>query len=446
MIKYNNIVISIIAFSVIIFILTLFMLNNNYYSVDSAILFLNTTLFGILFAFNYVRTKNLLDYINIYGVYFYLYTNSIYINNIFFQKENYLYLDSMHYLAIASLITYVFFSLGYNFYYNQINTQNNSNEIGFEYNNSYTLLLWSIFTIGLLMEINVISTVGFIDFFSASRASRLLIIQHSGLLALYTDVSAFVSIVSFYMIIKYNPKRAGLTSLFVVSFIHNVIYAVFTVSRGDFLFQIIPMLYVLLDYKKIKKTTVIYVSLSLLVLFAFWKQIIPLIILNKSNQISFPGLPSEFSIWYFIGEDVLSTMSHNLLYGKSYLDSIIGLILPLYDFESLSVWYIKNYYGGIFSLGGGRGFSTIIESILNFGWCGVIITALLYGLIFARLASNKNKNDFSYLIYIFSLSYAYKLFRSEIFAVFKVYLWVYVFLAFITFVLAQKVIGKLQVK
>lgn len=97
------------------------------------------------------------------------------------------------------------------------------------------------------------------------------------------------------------------------------------------------------------------------------------------------------------------------------------MIVPITHTEPLSRWYLKIYEPNIYSRGGGRGFSGVIEAYLNFGVFGNIFIYTLYGILFKKLSNIDS--ELKLIIFLILLGSIYQLFRSESYSLWKTMYW-----------------------
>lgn len=366
----------------------------------------------------------------VFNVAGYLYTNSSFLfDSLVYYKYNY---DCL----ILSTICILSFNVAYYLPFGKLWLFDTFTEQHYDLK-KVTRYSYVLFFFGVLIECYFIFfDVGLASFMNLTRAGRSLLLQDSFYLAsFYRQIiilSFLLSLVAYLETKSRKSKLLTIASLFVC-----VLNSIVSVSRASIISVLIPLVYLMYIYKKLKKSQVVYVGLCIFLLMVVWKYWISVGVVLNSDAIQ---IYSELGTWIKIGNNILTDMSSNKLdyiYGKSYIETLINLIMPFVGFEPLSKWYVRNYEFETYLLGGGRGFSSAIEAYLNFGLMGCILVYFIYGMIFKRIFSN-NDGVRSYLIQAILLSVIYKLFRSEAYSLWKNVWWLQILPVILIFRLSKQ--------
>lgn len=429
-----------IALCVIVIGGTISILDNNYMW---SVLFLNSYLVFIFISNEYFYTRRIISYGIVFNGYWWLYTNIYLIEQLasdqLFNKYDFT-------LVLLSLLSMLCFNLFYSFTIirkRKAGNNNNKKRIIIEkgYNlNRLIFFLSLILLVAMVMQFYVIFVkIGVNSFVFNTRSGRSLVVAPFRKFMFFEDFLILTSVLSYY--IKTFKKSKSVNLIFCFSIINSVTLSILTISRTNFIMLILPILFIASYKKKISNRTIIVSLISVLILFVFWKSLLSGFIFNGSLNLEMGNFSGEFTTWYRIGNNVLTDIhSRNIsyLYGQSYIDTLINLITPFTNIEPLSIWYVKNYEYQTYLIGGGRGFSGIIEGYLNFPIVGNILFFMFLGIIFKKI-ENAKFLDMKYLIiYSISLPYIQRIFRSESYSLFKTWWWFYVLVILIVFGLSKK--------
>lgn len=271
--------------------------------------------------------------------------------------------------------------------------------------------LFLLFLLSLMVEAYVIFyKIGYNNFVSISRASKALLMERYSLLSFYKSTIPMAMAVFLFLYFQYKDRRSGV--LFIISLSVAIFNAIMSASRAELISILLPLLFLLYYYEKISTRMVIALSILIFLFFGMWKSLF-----WGETTISFD---SEFNSWYKIAENIFTDESNKKLWGKSYIKTLINLIIPVTNFESLSTWYVKKYEFSVYSIGGGRGFSGVIEAFINFGILGNIMIFSFYGWGAKKL---KLKNDLHIVIYMILMISIYQIFRAESYSLWKNIMW-----------------------
>lgn len=314
--------------------------------------------------------------------------------------------------------------------------QNHTNKQQSDFN-KITRYSYIIFFFGALIEIYfILFDVGLANFITLTRAGRSLLLQESFYLAsFYRQIiilSFLLSLATYLETKSRESKLLAIGSLFVC-----VLNSILSVSRATIISVILPLIYLMYKYKKMKNMQVVAIGMCVFLLMVVWKYWISIGVVLTSEAVQ---IYSELGSWIKIGNNILTDISANKLgffYGKSYIDTFINLIIPFVGFEPLSKWYVRNYEYDTYLMGGGRGFSNVIEAYLNFGIIGCILIFFIYGILFRKIFSYDNDTK-SFLIQAVLISVIYKLFRSEAYSLWKNVWWLQILPLILIFTFCKK--------
>lgn len=294
--------------------------------------------------------------------------------------------------------------------------------------------LFLFLIISIFAEIYVVFLkIGYRYFISASRASKTLLMADYSLLSFYKSTIPMIMSIYLYFFLKNKDKKS--LFLFFVTCLLSIFNAVMSASRAELISVLLPVIFLLYYFKVISNKKIIILSIVIFLFFGMWKSLF-----WGEVNISFD---SEFDSWYKISINILSNSKNSYLFGKSYIKTFINLFIPVTNFESLSTWYVKNYELSVYNIGGGRGFSCILEAFMNFGILGNIIIFMFLGWFVKKL---KIKNDFQMIVYMIILISVYQVFRAESYSLLKNMMWFKIYPILIIYAYSRKYIQKGKIK
>ncbi|ARV26701.1 putative membrane protein [Vibrio anguillarum] len=242
------------------------------------------------------------------------------------------------------------------------------------------LILLLIFFCMLSFVYVFLFRISFFDFLNTTRAGRSLLMHGMGPLMFFKDTLAAIYI--FSIVILYSRGYSSFyLKVAIFTGVFTVIYSLATISRAHFVFVALSTIY-MLSYSRRIKSYQANILMSFGVIFAIsWKWLISSIIIKgELNLETFTiDIPSEFVHWSNITYNI---SNEAVTYGASFFDAIVSMVYPFYDVTALSVWYVKKYEPTVAEIGGGRGFSLLAESILNFGYIGIPMVFSILGVFF----------------------------------------------------------------
>lgn len=397
--KYDYVSIHILEFSLSFFVI-------GYISIAD---YLNNRLFSIRLLFN------------LFG---FLYTNYYIIqlieNNECIDNYTFFAMD-MSYLAIYSFnVVYAMSNKK-----SVVQKRQSTDKINTKVFNAGLLFL---FIISIVTEYYVvIEKIGLLNYISVSRAERSLMRSDYSLLLFYGYIIPLVTAISLLMYFEFN-KRINFF-LFIFAFFIAVCNAIITASRAEMLSVILPVMFLCYIYKKISNKTAVVLGALGFILFGIWKSLY-----SENIEVQYD---SEFNSWYEICKTVLSNPKgvHYIL-GESYLKTIANLIIPVTGIESLSTWYVKTFEYQVYLIGGGRGFSAVLEAYLNFGLPGIVLIYGFYGWLAQKV---KPDNIARILLCIIVISSINMLFRAESLSFWKNMMWCEIYPIFILYFFSTKI-------
>lgn len=416
--KQSKIIKGLIVYYILISLYLFFLLGNYVYFDFSLVFFLLS-----FYYFGYILIK---EYYNsgifsikfIFNVFGFLYTNYHIIeliNRDTTINEHLIFMMHLSYIAIFC------FNLSY-YLTKRPSTQSNNRSINV-HNFNWGLLFILIISIAAFYYV-VFIRIGFMNYIVVSRAEMSLIRSDYSYLTFYANTLPLVSAVSLFLFYKF--KKVNLV-IFMVAFAFALFNSIITMSRAGMLAAALPVLYLLNFYKKISQRTTIIVGVLGFMLFGIWKSLF-----SDAVEVQY----GEFTSWYALSQNVLSHPDkYSLLLGKSYLDTLINLIIPVTGIEPLSIWYLRVFEPDVLFAGGGRGFSSVLEAFINLHIPGVVIVYAFYGFIAKRFSPN---SDLKILINMIVLVSINMLFRSESYAFWKAMLWLKIYPIVILYYLSSK--------
>lgn len=118
----------------------------------------------------------------------------------------------------------------------------------------------------------------------------------------------------------------------------------------------------------------------------------------------------------------VDTGKEQLLYGASYINSVIEAIYPLYPHTTLSDWFVEKILGQSYVGKVGYAFSSIAEGYLNFGYHGIFLASLFccsIALIIRAFYMSSKLWLLGPFLYANTIRVSYYLYRSESEAIIK---------------------------
>lgn len=383
-------------------------------------------LFGYLLIHNFYISYDLINLQNVFNLFALLYTNYG-IGELIIKNEpisnNYLWAVYLSYFSI--IVFNVFYSNCKQRDFIFLNNNEFNNE--FVYNsNIIRLTIFVLLLISLFAEFYlIIKSFGFSTYVSLSRGERTLNLKGFGFLTFYKSTIPLISSIYLFLFIKENRRTDFLFFLFSCSI--SIFNAVINGSRAELISIILPIIFLLSYFKKVSNRTVIFIGILMVLLFGLWKSLY-----NEHRQISFD---SEFNTWIKVCSNVRGDESLNFFYGKTYMDTFANLIIPFTKVEALSDWYVRTYEYNAYIMGNGRGFPSVLEAYLNFGYFGIFLVYGFYGFLFKQF---HKKTDLSIILYMIILLSIYQLFRSEAYSIWKNMMWFRIYPTIIIFIISKQ--------
>lgn len=404
------------GYVVYILTITLFLIyifdGYNGFNENILLFILSWYLFGTIITFDYNRTKNIFSFGNVFNLFGLMYSN-FYICQLLNDGAA---IDEYIYMAMElSYISMLAFNVGYYMFYSGEATKNKHKYI---YDlQKLGILLTGFFLVSIAAEIYVIiQSVGFMDYFLASRSGKSLMVADYSYFTFYQSTIPLIAAVALYIYLEFKKKY--FKYFFFLLFVISVFNAIIRASRTELLCILLPILFLLRYYRKITDKSVLAIGAFSMLLFGVWKSL-------YSDQLTI-YFDSEFDTWYKICKNVLSDGFEYKL-GESYFIAIYNLIIPFSDYSSLSTWYMEKYELNVLLNGGGRGFSSVLEAYINFNIIGNVVIYAMYGYFFYRIESREyvigEGINVRIIINFIILSSIYMLFRSESYSLWKNMMW-----------------------
>lgn len=377
----------------------------------------------LLIFFEYKRSDILFSYYNLFLLYWFMYTVGIYLYGVPINS-------GIIFSTQLILLAGTFFIIGYNiiplgmgkFKQKKIFLSQNIPNLSF--------MLIVLLSLALSLFIYVIYKIGLQEYFFTSRANRSLIVRSYSSFMIFIDLFNFISVLALFLFL--NTKKTIYKKIFIIVFFIAIIHAILTISRNNILLILVPTIFLLHYYNYLKAKIIIFIISIGLFIAIIWKVLLFNLIMTDTFNISQImeniKFPREFVVWQEISQNILK--DDILLYGESYLNGIGSLFYPFHFADNLSLWYVKNYEPATYAIGGGRGFSNILEAYINFGIPGVILFFFLLGIGIYIFQKNSMKSIYLFLPYAFSLAFIHRIFRSDFMSLVKTWWWMY-FLSFL---------------
>lgn len=332
--------------------------------------------------------------------------------------------NNIYYLQFLALVSILSFNIAYLCfprlqYFQKVNfTQYSFKVVRYA---SFALFLLSVFA-----EFYVVfRQIGLNTILSNARATTSLLMSDYSAFAFYRYT--FPLLAGIFLLLYYNRKQKIDLLLFLTALSFSVFNALIYLSRTYMLAVLMPLGFLSEHYKKISRRVLLIAILFIFLLFGIWKSMF-----STQTVLTYS---SEFGTWFRIGENILSDSSVSLRWGESYFNTLLNLIIPVTNIESLSNWYVRTYEYSTYLIGGGRGFSGIIEAYINFGIVGNIFIFMVLGFIFKQINKNSNFNIILYVIFLLSV---YQIFRSDSYSMWKNMMWFKIYPTLLIFMLAKK--------
>ena len=392
--------------------------------------------FCAFFFYEIKKYGQLLTLGNVFNVYWFFYTSAFWINyQLGFNREY--ELDLFYFMTIFSIINFFVFHLAYSFGFHVKEYKFTVNENFFSIVIPFIVIVAAI---TLLYEIYIIFIeIGIDRFINVSRPQRSALYLELGVLP-FSDILILLSTICFAIAQLYKSRFVKV--LFLLLFMNNIAYSFVIIDRSTMLKVILPILFISLVFKKISTRIVVFIAFVGFFYMMFFKELMSSIIYSHPLNIAQFKINGEFERWYLVGLDVINDLNSGrleMLYGRSYWDTLYNLIVPFTNVEPLSVWYVREYYPEVYEAGGGLAFSSIVEGIMNFGLIGPVLYFFFLGFI-CRFINKRSFYDFKYFVlYSLVLTVVYKFFRAESYSLFKTTYWLWFLPLFLLFFVSNRI-------
>ncbi|WP_189000460.1 O-antigen polymerase [Deinococcus roseus] len=416
---------------------TLLALNTNL-----TIILLSSLSAFLLIVLEYRRTGTILSLGGFFVVSWYTYNTAVYINN-FGQDVTSIYPYAYLSTALSFMALFSFYGLYYAF--------SRGRGQGGEtlYNNNYdnTMHIFAVIYgyLGLLFQVYFVFFVyGFNSFVFTSRSQRNLNLNSGDILALpFNNMISVSVVILLYLYFMRNMKKSGRASIILLVF--GIAYSLMIVDRSSLMLYLMPTIVLLNKRNILKLQHIILIGLGLLVFFTGFKAIMNIIILNANAAVSLGLLDDEFEVWHMIMGDLYRDLSGGGIvyqFGKSYLATLMNLVVPFTDYTPLSQWYVQTYHYDVQMRGGGFGFSSIAEAFLNFGFAGILFYFGFLGIVLGIIERKARSNTVYAIVGLALLPLIYKFFRSESYSLIKVFWWSEVLPIFIFILISRFIFNR----
>ncbi|MGE9213554.1 O-antigen polymerase [Exiguobacterium aurantiacum] len=369
------------------------------------------------------KQKSIINPVTFIGLFWFLYTNADFINNI--DNSSYLKNVSGYVYFLYTLIIVIFYIA-----YSTFSFSPGKKKYTFSSTHEWTIKIASSISL-ILISVQyyyLIFVFGGWDFIFLSKGERTLLI--SGVSIIYTASSQILYMLAPLMYIL--SKRNRLRSIKYLSYLmifSNVTISLLIIDRSNLLISILPIIFLKDHFNKISNYLLGLLSIGAFIILIDFKNLV-FNILNNSSVFSLNiKIPEEFFVSFSITKDIIEKLESNsieYLYGMSYLETLLTTLIPFVQVDALSTWYVKTYYPSIYNSGGGLAFSSVAESVLNFGIVGILIYFILIGYVFKSVAIKKDNSDLFLLFYSLLIPMTYKLFRSEFYSLIKTPVWFWI--------------------
>ncbi len=340
-------------------------------------------------------------------------------------------IEDYWYLPVSAIIAMISFTLA-----NRVTYKTKTTEYGV-YNHQRIkgmLLCWLL--LYFLVELYIFHGIGWNAYLVYGRAAaKQMIGRQFGRLTLAESLPNIVAVLSFELYFREKERNHRTDRVYrnlgLISAGAALFMAVVRVDRSDFLTILLPLIFIFYFHEKIEFRDLILMGFGLLLLFSAWKIIIPALLRGDVDAVRSYSLavPGETYAWFDVGKDVMNFIKNgNMEYklGHSYLKAFESIINPLFQsYESLSTWYVRTFYEDVYLAGGGRGFSCIIEALMNFGFFGPMIVFFYIGTFISWLEQKMKQSPFYSTFYALMMGGVYKLFRSEVYSIVKLSFWTF---------------------
>ncbi|MBE6047065.1 MAG: oligosaccharide repeat unit polymerase [Clostridium sp.] len=424
----------------------------------SLIFIIEMTTFVILYSFKCRRTKNyihidlifLLAYILITSAYFFQKNITNNVSGMFFVRN---YVEKTVLITFGGFISYVIVCI-----FMEITASNKNKVFVIGSNKKYIKRYYKV-SLFLCIIITFLNIGMYIvnDTFTKARGEGQFEVGNISMaiaqLSIFQLLLLLILVQLSYLMYNRISKEVLilLATIFVVAFILG--------ERLIIVLSILGIVIIRNSCKKIKfKTTFL-----ILVVGAIFNYIVTNIrIMSKAKGILSNVCSLEFGIIDIIKGicetlacsdiDTLITSlyvnSDKLLYGKSYLGSLVNVLFPktifrFYFFEPINVTFRKQFYSKITTVG--YDFTMVSESIMNFGVLGPAIIMAILSFVVFKLSRNLNINDIFMPLKILIIMRIMFALRTDSNGIIKIIVYSSIFFMILIFIVGKNKLVKKQV-
>lgn len=261
--------------------------------------------------------------------------------------------------------------------------------------------VYLIYFMALFLFIVIIVKYGFV-FFILGKNFRTLTYLNSGIEKYAKDLLVSSTFLISFLYIKGDRKPNNYFYLILIS---SFIILTLLELRGSLAILVISILYFYHFYRKQFSNLFLYFSTISLFIVGILSKPTFYYLLRPNSNFTFERYfdragdffqrffyNSEFFTWFKILDDV----KENFFLGNFTIKSILSFFTPgVLGGQSFSSsnWYVENYLPEIASKGGGRAFSFIVESYLDWTLIGMCLIAFIYGCFLSYC----EKNSYHYI-------------------------------------------------
>ena len=405
---------------------------------------------GLIFVFfsclsiNAVKTSKCLDFSSVFYAMGILYAIGPFLSALILETPRY-QVDNHIILVLYVVLALISFRIGYA----STKTKRRPIETNVVVNHNIVVLILSIFFLVYLFSvINLIKSIGLYAFVTQGRGEMKMAIGESFKAINILDPLIYVVEVlalEFFIITKgIKNYRIKYGILFFSSLFVSIAFSLIQVDRSSLLLSLLPMVFLLNYHGLLSLRRILFYGTALLALFVVWKQLIAGLIMGDigvARELDVT-VPTEIVAWFDVGCDVQDGLESGKIdykYGYTYLKALESFVNPFWqNYEALSTWYVRTFRPDMFEHGGGKGFSCVLEAVLNFGFIGPILCFGFIGSFVKRIERKVPSSIFYRCFYALMISLVYKLFRSEIYSIVKMSYWLWVLPIFFIWYLSRE--------
>ena len=294
-----------------------------------------------------------------------------------------------------------------------------------DYLPSHTTLLFFV-GIGLLFHFSAILVISFGDYFLIDRNERFANILPIKVLSYGSNLLNVCFPIAIARYLKFRNRSDRNLLYFILCCC--IFISISTISRFDFSFVVICLLYFFHKERIIKAGMTFCFILLSFALTLFYKPILYFLFLDTVYSTSIYDY-NEYTNW--IRHTIIMMTSPEVpLPHNGYLLALKSLFVISPEQDSLSEWYLKEFHPerAILFPGTSYGFTGIWEGYSAYGLPGVGMHFAFFGVLFGLL--ERFPTVIRHILIVFAMVLIYRLFRSEVYNFMKGYAWYYAYQLF----------------